>query len=162
MKLFYRLGQGLALSLVLASLGACASQPKSAGVANDGGFLGLGNNSAAKAKKADAQNAIGVNAYLWRATLDTVSFMSLRSADPWGGVVITEWYADPQKPDERFKIDVYIMDSRLRADALAVSVFKEVLVGEQWQKADVSAQTQADIENTILTRARELRSSNIN
>ncbi len=34
---------------------------------------------------------IGVNSYLWRATLDTISFMPLASADPFGGVIITDW-----------------------------------------------------------------------
>jgi len=62
-------------------------------------------------------SAIGVNGYLWRATLDTLAFMPLASADPYGGVVITDWYVNPDKPDERFKATVYILDSRLRADA---------------------------------------------
>jgi len=107
------------------------------------------------------QAGIGVNAYLWRASLDTISFMPLTSADPWGGVIISDWYANPQKPDERFKTTIYILDSRLRADALNVSVYKQVQVNGQWQDADVSQQTQLDIENAILTRARELRLSNV-
>ena len=69
--------------------------------------------------------AIGVNGYLWRATLDTLSFMPLASADPYGGVVITDWYTNPEKPDERFKCTVYILDARLRADGLNVAVFKQ-------------------------------------
>jgi len=109
----------------------------------------------------DAQAGIGVNAYLWRASLDTISFMPLASADPWGGTIITDWYANPQKPDERFKITVYILDSRLRADALSVSVYKQVQQGDQWVNADVSQQTQVDMENAILSRARELRLSDV-
>ena len=81
-------------------------------------------------KTAVAPNAIGVNSYLWRATLDTLAFMPLVSADPYGGVVITDWYSDPQKPDERFKCTVYILDTRLRGDALKVTVFKEVSNGQ--------------------------------
>lgn len=107
------------------------------------------------------QAGIGVNAYLWRASLDTITFMPLTSADPYGGVIITDWYANPQKPDERFKVTVYILDSRLRADALNVSVYKQVQNGGQWVDTDVSQQTQLDIENAILTRARELRLSNV-
>ncbi len=114
-----------------------------------------------KAASYNAQTGIGVNAYLWRASLDTVSFMPLTSADPWGGVIITDWYANPQKPDERFKTTVYILDSRLRADALNVSVYKQVQQNGQWTDADVSQQTQLDIENSILTRARELRLSDV-
>ncbi|MBW8882447.1 MAG: DUF3576 domain-containing protein, partial [Asticcacaulis sp.] len=116
-----------------------------------------GGNKEAKQNAYNEQAGIGVNAYLWRASLDTISFMPLTSADPWGGVIISDWYANPQKPDERFKATIYILDSRLRADALNVSVYKQVQQGGQWIDADVSQQTQLDIENAILTRARELR-----
>ncbi len=125
-------------------------------------LFGGGGSSADKKKGAyNEQAGIGVNAYLWRASLDTISFMPLTSADPWGGVIISDWYANPQKPDERFKTTIYILDSRLRADALNVSVYKQVQVNGQWQDADVSQQTQLDVENAILTRARELRLSNV-
>ena len=106
---------------------------------------------------------IGVNSYLWRATLDTLSFMPLASADPDGGVVITEWYANPEKPDERFKCTVYILDTRLRADGLSVTVFKQVKdASGAWADAPASDQTSTDIENSILTRARQLRLANVN
>src|SRR5450432_4696704 len=82
-----------------------------------------------QAARAAPAGAIGVNGYLWRATLDTLAFMPLVSADPYGGVVITDWYANPEKPDERFKATVYILDSRLRADGLNVTVYKEVSNG---------------------------------
>ena len=105
---------------------------------------------------------IGVNSYLWRATLDTLSFMPLASADPYGGVVITDWYANPEKPDERFKITVYILDARLRADGLNVAVFKQNRdANGQWIDAPSAAQTETDFENAILTRARQLKLSNI-
>ncbi|ESQ80902.1 DUF3576 domain-containing protein [Asticcacaulis sp. YBE204] len=122
------------------------------------GFLGLGGKKPAS-ETADA--TIGVNAYLWRASLDTISFMPLASADPWGGIIITDWYANPEKPDERFKATIYILDTRLRADALNVSLYKQTNTGGQWVDATVSAQTQIDIENAILTRARQLRLSNV-
>ena len=106
--------------------------------------------------------AIGVNAYLWRATLDTLAFMPLASADPYGGVIITDWYVNPEKPDERFKATVYILDARLRADGLAVTVFKEVNNGAGgWTASPTADQTSTDIENAILTRARQLRLSNL-
>jgi len=101
---------------------------------------------------------IGVNAYLWRASLDTVSFMPLVSADPFGGVIITDWYTTPDSPYERFKMIVYILDSKLRADGVKVNVFRQQLVGERdWKDAAVSAGTGTDLENAILTRARQLR-----
>ncbi len=103
---------------------------------------------------------IGVNAYLWRATLDTLAFMPLASADPYGGVVLTDWYINPEKLDERFKVTVYILDTRLRADGLNVSVFKQVKGADgQWTDAAVTPQTSIDFENAILTRARQVRLS---
>lgn len=109
---------------------------------------------------ASAQQGIGVNAYLWRATLDTLSFMPLLNADPWGGVVNYDWYSDPQAPGERFKATVFILDTRLRADALNVTVTKQVRneAGE-WVAAPVAAQTETDLENAILTKARQLNLS---
>ncbi len=106
---------------------------------------------------------LGVNGYLWRATLDTLAFMPLASADPWGGTVITDWYVNPEKPDERFKATVYILDTRLRADGLKVTVFKQIRdASGQWLDSPASEQTETDMENAILTRARQLRLSNIN
>jgi len=111
--------------------------------------------------RADAQQGIGVNSYLWRATLDTLSFMPLLTADPWGGVVNYDWYINPQTPNERFKATVFILDTRLRADALNVTVTKEVKdTAGQWTGAPVAAQTEADLENAILTKARQLNLSN--
>ncbi len=112
--------------------------------------------------QAAAQAGIGVNSYLWRATLDTLSFMPLGSADPWGGVITTDWYVNPEKPDERFKTTVYILDTRLRADALNVTVFKQVRdASGGWVDSSVSGQTEQDLENSILTKARQLRLANV-
>ena len=109
----------------------------------------------------DAQAGIGVNAYLWRATLDTLSFMPLASADPWGGVINYDWYTNPQTPNERFKATVFILDTRLRADALNVTVTKEVRDATGgWTGAPVAAQTETDLENAILTKARQLNLQN--
>jgi hypothetical protein len=134
----------LLLPLCLLSLAACG-----------------GRSSHNLAKGAPA-GAIGVNGYLWRATLDTLAFMPLQSADPYGGVVTTDWYVNPEKPNERFKATVYILDSRLRADGLTVTVFKQVSDGSGgWTPAPTADQTSTDIENAILTRARQLRLSNL-
>lgn len=104
---------------------------------------------------------IGVNAYLWRAALDTLDFLPLTSADPYGGVIITDWYANPEKADERLKATVYILDTRLRADGIAASVFRETLVNGQWATAAVNPETNVALENAILAKARQLRLSNI-
>ena len=102
--------------------------------------------------------ALGVNAYLWRAALDTLGFMPLQSADPFGGVIITDWYAPPAGSGERFKATAYILGRQLRADAIKVSVFRQVLQGNQWVDSPVNATTISEIENKVLARARELRS----
>lgn len=111
---------------------------------------------------ADLEEGIGVNAFLWRAALDTVSFMPLASADPWGGVINTDWYANPEKPDERFKITVYILDQRLRADGVSVAVSHEALTENGWATAATTPDTGIAIENAILTRARQLRLATLN
>ena len=150
-----RIAGVLALSLALsACLGGRSREAQGAG-----GGLRI---PVARGKAAAATPAgIGVNAYLWRATLDTLAFMPLGSADPFGGVVITDWYVNPEKPDERFKATVYILDTRLRADGLNVNVFKQIKGADgQWTDAAVTAQTSVDIENAILTRARQIRLSN--
>lgn len=100
---------------------------------------------------------IGVNSYLWRASLDTVSFMPLASADPFGGVIITDWYAPPETPGERFKVTVYILDRQLRADGIRVAVFKQRNGPAGWENAPVDEAVGRELENKILTRARELR-----
>ena len=128
-------------------------------LAGCGGIPMLGGSS--KPETSQVQTGIGVNAYLWRATLDTLSFMPLQNADPWGGVVNYDWYINPQTPNERFKATVLILDTRLRADALNVSVTKEVRdANGQWTGAPVAAQTETDLENAILTKARQLNLSN--
>jgi Domain of unknown function (DUF3576) len=101
---------------------------------------------------------IGVNSYLWRASLDTLSFMPITSADPFGGVVLTDWFSPPETPDERFKVNLYILDRQLRADGLKVSVFKQARApGGEWQDAGVNEGTARQLEDTILTRARQMR-----
>ncbi len=100
---------------------------------------------------------IGVNSYLWRASLDTVSFMPLASADPFGGVILTDWYSPPENDNERYKINVFILDRQLRSDGVQVRIFRQERRGGQWRDADSSEQTARQLEDTILTRARQMR-----
>ena len=102
-------------------------------------------------------NTIGVNSYLWRAALETVSFAPLLQADSTGGVIVTDWYANPQNPGERVKMTVTILDTDLRADALRVSASRQVTQGGNWVEAPVQAATVQKLEDIILTKARELR-----
>ncbi len=105
---------------------------------------------------------LGVNSYLWHATLDTLAFMPLQSADPFGGVVITDWYVAPNAPSERLKVTIYIMDRALRADGLKVVVFRQTLANGLWSDAQPSPDTAHKLEDAILTRARELRLATLN
>ena len=106
---------------------------------------------------ADGAGGLGVNSFLWRASLDTIAFMPLVSADPFGGVIITDWYTPPQAPNERFKINVYILGRALRADGIRAAVFRQQQSAAGWVDAPVAPNTATDIENAILTRARQLR-----
>jgi len=102
-------------------------------------------------------NTIGVNAYLWRAALDTVSFAPLLQADSNGGVIVTDWYANPANPGERVKLTITILDQDLRADALRVAASRQVSEGGNWLEAPVQAATIQKLEDIILTKARDLR-----
>jgi hypothetical protein len=130
------------LGLGLAACGKSAGSPGTAYPGEGGGKKEVG---------------IGVNSFLWRASLDTLSFMPLSSVDPFGGVIITDWYANPDVADERFKMTVYILDRRLRADGVKVAVFRQVKSGSSWADAPSNPDTAVKLENAILTRARQLR-----
>ncbi|WP_341703699.1 DUF3576 domain-containing protein [Ferrovibrio sp.] len=116
-------------------------------------ILGSGN----KKPEQGGGGGIGVNSFLWRASLDTIAFMPLASADPFGGVIITDWYTPPQTPNERLKVTVYILDRALRADGLRVSVFRQARQGDTWIDQPTTPNTAANMENAILQRAREFR-----
>ena len=104
---------------------------------------------------------IGVNSYLWRASLETLSFMPLTQADSNGGVIVTDWYSNPSNPNERMKVSVSILDQDLRADALRVAADRQVMANGAWIAAPVQAATVQKLEDIILTKARDLRRSDV-
>ena len=115
-------------------------------------------NDRPKADLAASQvTTIGVNSYLWRATLDSLSFMPLTQTDSNGGVILTDWYVNPQNPSERMKLNISILDQDLRADALRVAASRQVRSGGTWVDAPVRAATTQKLEQIILTKARDLR-----
>ncbi|MEN7538126.1 DUF3576 domain-containing protein [Aurantiacibacter flavus] len=123
---------------------------------------GGGNDERLRADLAASQvTSIGVNSYLWRASLETLSFMPLTQADSAGGVIVTDWYANPNSPEERMKLSVTILDQDLRADALRVAASRQVLRDGTWIEAPVQAATVQQLEDIILTKARDLRRSAI-
>ena len=125
---------------------------------DQGLVLGIGGKGKSGASSDQGASSLGVNAYLWRAALDTLGFMPLASADPFGGVIITDWYSPPTTSGERFKATAYILGRQLRADGVRVQLFRQVDDNGRWVDAPISAQTTGEIENRVLARARELRS----
>jgi len=106
--------------------------------------------------------SLGVNSYLWRASLDTISFMPVNSADPFGGVIITDWHSTSESPSERFKLNVYILGRTLRADGVRVALFRQVRdAAGGWRDAAVPEGASTQIEDSILTRARQIRSATL-
>lgn len=131
---------------VIASLGACS-----------------GHKDRPKADLAASKvTTIGVNSYLWRASLETISFMPLVQTDSNGGVIVTDWYANPNAAGERMKLTVSILDQDLRADALRVAASRQVQQNGLWVDAPVQAATVQKLEEIILTKARDLRRQAIN
>ncbi|MDB5685409.1 MAG: hypothetical protein JWM38_1405 [Sphingomonas bacterium] len=137
-----RLAIAIALAATLAACGSKSERPK-ADLA------------------ASRVTTIGVNSYLWRATLDTLSFMPMAQVDSNGGVIVTDWYANPAIPTERMKVTVTILDQDLRADALRVAASRQLLQNGQWNEAPVQAATVQKLEEIILAKARDLRRSAI-
>ena len=166
----WRLFSALAILLLLS---ACESEyfnPETVGTKPNegdhpprGSILGsntpnFGFGSASPVKMQPRGGGVSVNAYLWRAALDTMSIWPMASADPFGGVIITDWHAPPATPNERFKLNIYILDRALRADGVRVSVFRQRRTPDgDWRNAVAQVQTATQIENAILTRARQFR-----
>lgn len=121
---------------------------------DEGLNVGIGGNKEKEAGK----NPLGVNSFLWRATLDTLSFLPITAADPFGGTILTDWYEDAEAPGERFKVNVLILDRQLRADSLKISTFRQKKDTKgNWADAPTDAKLGRKLEDTVLTRARELR-----
>jgi hypothetical protein len=128
------------------------------GIFGEGGIKLLGGRGEDKGD----ESGIGVNSYLWRAALDTVAFMPLASADPFGGVILTDWYSPPDNAGERLKLNVFILDKQLRSDGIQVKVFRQIKKGGDWRDAPVAEGTARQLEDAILTRARQMRVAKIN
>jgi Domain of unknown function (DUF3576) len=157
-----RSAQIIAVAALAVSLSGCAAirDDLSKGL-NYGSGKGSEKGRKAPDIAASKVTTIGVNAYLWRAALDTVSFMPLVQADSNGGVIVTDWYANPSSPNERMKVTVSILDQDLRADGLRVAALRQVSQGGGWVDAPVEAATVQKLEEIILTKARDLRRSAI-
>ena len=129
--------------------------------AEDGTFLGDMFKGLTGQKKETGGGGIGVNTYIWRASLDTLSFMPLLSADPFGGVIITDWHSSSEISKEKFKIVAYIIGTELRVDGIQVAVFKKIKKENgEWVDMKNSKILQNKVEDAILTKARKFKIQN--
>ena len=119
----------------------------------DEGIDLFGNNK----EEVNTGNGIGVNKYLWQASLETLSFIPIASADPFGGVVLTDWYVPDAAKNERFKTQVFLKGTDLKASNVKVSVLKQIKKEDTWESAPVAEDTHTKMEDAILTKARTLR-----
>ncbi len=124
---------------------------KPKGLFGDSGLKILGGD------KKPGSDVITVNSFLWRASLDTVSFMPLSTVDPFGGVILTDWYSNPDTPDERYKLNIFVIGSQLRSDGIKATMFKQRRSKAGWRDVAVDDSNNTAIEDAILKRARELR-----
>ena len=168
-----KLRPDIALALLASLLAACGSDREDdyntdkvrnsryaygSAVSEKGGFSLLGDRDEERKKLLAGAAGLGVNGYLWRASLDTISFMPIASADPFGGTIITDWYSPPSSPNERIRLNVFVLGRELRADGIRVAVFRQQRnTANGWEDAATSAATAGSVEDAILTRARQLR-----
>lgn len=123
-------------------------------------MFGGGDSSAKKIEAAEEIYKIGVNAYLWRATLDTLSFMPMKSADHNGGLILTEWKINPGNDKERTKVDIIILGRKLTADSIKVTVHRQLSTTNGWIDETPRPGASINIRNAILMQARLLRRGN--
>tara|TARA_Y100001970_G_scaffold282982_1_gene397062 strand:- start:861 stop:1463 length:603 start_codon:yes stop_codon:yes gene_type:complete len=113
---------------------------------NNGGFASVG---------------MPINPYLWSASLETLSFIPLSSADPFGGTIFTDWYSTENNENERCKINVFISGAELKTQNLRVSSFCEIFKNNKWVGVNTNSQDNIDLENAILNKAKKLKLKNI-
>ena len=128
-----------------------------------GGLLGKKGLSLGDINKSEKTTtaAIGfpINPYLWKGSLETIDFMPLASADPFAGIIITDWYAGPSTPNERCKINIFIKGYEMKTDNLKVNSFCQSLSNGQWVDIKNNIDNDAKLENAILNKAKKIRLS---
>jgi hypothetical protein len=139
-----------------AATGADNIYSKAPSVLGEGGLSGALSGSKDNGK---GEDGVQVNSYLWRASLDTISFIPVTSADPFGGTIITDWFADQNAKGERTKLNVFILGRELKASNLRVKAFRQIASNGVWQDAAVNPTTERALEDAILTKARQLRTA---
>jgi len=104
-----------------------------------------------------ASVSMNVNQYLWRASLETISFMPIASSDALGGTIITDWYSSNQNPKERCKLNIFIKGTELKTRNLKVTSFCQIFEDQIWINSKNNAQNDIKLENAILNNAKKLK-----
>ena len=129
-----------------------------------GGLLGpkglaIGGMGGEENKKV-ASIGMPINPYLWRASLESVSFIPLSSADPFGGIIITEWYNDKKNFNERCKINIFVKGVELKTTNLKASIFCQESISGNWIDKEIDKDKSIAFENAILEKAIKFRLAN--
>ena len=104
---------------------------------------------------------IPVNALLWRASLDIASILPIEDIDVFSGTLLSDWYSLPSTPTERIKLAIFVLDKELRSDAIRVVVYVQSRQGDVWEDSGIDLELGTNLEDLILTRAREIRASSV-
>ncbi|HEX2150626.1 MAG TPA: DUF3576 domain-containing protein [Stellaceae bacterium] len=108
-------------------------------------------------RMAGPQTGRSVSPVLWEAARDALGFAGFASEDPMSGLLMTNWYSPPAKPNERLRVSAFILSRALRSDSLSVTIDRQVQSPTgQWTDAPVSTDTVAELETAILLRARQM------
>ena len=130
------------------------------GLFGENSFDLLGNTNKEKSVSGFTTVGMPINPYLWSASLETLSFIPLSSADPFGGTIFTDWYSSESNENERCKINVFIKGAELKTQNLRVSSFCEVFKNNKWVGVGTNSQDNISLENAILNKAKKLKLKN--
>ena len=130
------------------------------GLFGNEGLSLLGNENKEGAGNTFASIGMPINPYLWSASLETLSFIPLSSADPFGGTIFTDWYSSESNENERCKVNVFIKGAELKTQNLRVSSFCEVFKNNKWVGIGTNSQDNISLENAILNKAKKLKLKN--
>ena len=100
---------------------------------------------------------VNVNGYLWRATLNILSFVPLISTDALSGTIITDWYVNKNIQNQRLKITVNINTNELKSESIKIKVEIQNFKNNIWSQPLTSNSLATQIEDSILNEARNLK-----
>ena len=95
-----------------------------------------------------------INPYLWRATLETINFMPIASADPFGGIIITDWYNDTSNNDDAIKLTIRFLSNEVQSNSLRIIVHrKRCTTDTNCLVKKIESKIEEELRRSILTKA---------